>query len=68
MAMKKRSRAPTTTLTLAHPGATRRALRHLRQADPVLAGLIAQVGRCEYQLRSDGAHFDHLVRAIVYSN
>jgi len=28
--------------------------------------LIAQVGACGFQLRSDGAHFDHLTRAIVY--
>ena len=54
------------TLTLAHPGATRRAIRHLKRTDPVLANLITQVGACRYQLRSDGEHFDHLVRAIVY--
>jgi DNA-3-methyladenine glycosylase II len=53
-------------ITLAHPGATRRAIRHLRQRDPILARLITQIGRCGYQLRADGAHFDHLVRAIVY--
>ena len=53
-------------ITLAHPGATRRALRHLRRADPTLAKLIARVGTCGYELRSDGAHFDHLTRAIVY--
>ena len=64
--MKKGSAPATATLTLAHPGATRRALRHLRRTDPVLGKLIAQVGRCGYQLRADGAHFDHLVRAIVY--
>jgi DNA-3-methyladenine glycosylase II len=64
--MKKRSGRATARLTLAHPHATRRALRHLRQADPVLGRLIAQVGRCEFRLRTDGAHFDHLVRAIVY--
>lgn len=64
--MKKRAAPLPATLTLAHPGATRRALRHLRRTDPVLAKLIAQVGRCGYQLRVDGAHFDHLVRAIVY--
>ena len=64
--MKKRSRAATATLTLAHPGATRRALRHLKRSDPILGELIAQIGRCGYQLRTDGAHFDHLVRAIVY--
>jgi len=64
--MKKHPARSPATLTLAHPGASRRALRHLRRTDPVLAKLIAQVGRCGYQLRADGAHFDHLVRAIVY--
>ncbi|MGH7335536.1 MAG: DNA-3-methyladenine glycosylase family protein [Candidatus Rokuibacteriota bacterium] len=53
-------------LTLAHPGATRRAIRHLKRTDPILGRLIMQVGPCGYQLRSDGAHFDHLMRAIVY--
>ena len=64
--MKESSGATTATLTLAHPSATRRALRHLRRTDPVLGRLIGEVGRCGYQLRTDGAHFDHLVRAIVY--
>ena len=64
--MKKGSAPATARLTLAHPSATRRALRHLKRSDPILGGLIAQVGRCGYQLRADGAHFDHLVRAIVY--
>jgi DNA-3-methyladenine glycosylase II len=53
-------------LTLAHPRATRRAIRHLKRTDPVLGKLMTQVGACGYQLRSDGQHFDHLVRAIVY--
>ena len=64
--MKKGTSAATAKLTLAHPAATRRALRHLRRTDPVLGKLIAQIGQCGYQLRTDGAHFDHLVRAIVY--
>ena len=64
--MKKPAAPAPAALTLAQPGATRRALRHLRRTDPVLAKLIAEVGRCGYQLRADGAHFDHLVRAIVY--
>jgi len=46
--------------------AVRRALRHLRRADPRLRSLIERVGACGFQLRADGAHFDHLVRAIVY--
>src|SRR5207342_3644988 len=66
IAMKKGTSAATAALTLAHPSATRRALRHLRRTDPVLGKLITLVGRCGYQLRTDGAHFDHLVRAIVY--
>ena len=53
-------------ITLAHPRATHRAIRHLRRTDPVLGKLMTQVGACRYQLRSDGEHFDHLVRAIVY--
>jgi DNA-3-methyladenine glycosylase II len=64
--MKKDSGAATAKLTLAHPGASRRALRHLRRTDPVLGRLIDEVGRWGYRLRTDGAYFDHLVRAIVY--
>jgi DNA-3-methyladenine glycosylase II len=64
--MRKDSGTATAKLTLAHPGATRRALRHLRRTDLVLGKLIAQIGPCGYQMRTDGAHFDHLVRAIVY--
>jgi DNA-3-methyladenine glycosylase II len=59
------SKAPE-KFTLAHPGATRRAIRHLRRKDPTMGRLITQVGACRYRLRSDGAHFDHLMRAIVY--
>jgi DNA-3-methyladenine glycosylase II len=62
----KASKAPPRLITLAHPGATRRALRHLKRVDPTMGKLIARVGACRYQLRSDGAHFDHLTRAIVY--
>jgi DNA-3-methyladenine glycosylase II len=53
-------------ITLAHPGATRRAIRHLKSADPTLARLIERVGACQLAIRSDGAHFDHIARAIVY--
>jgi DNA-3-methyladenine glycosylase II len=58
--------AVATPITLAHPGATRRALRHLRRVDPTMGSLIEEVGACGYRLRSDGAHFDHITRAIVY--
>jgi len=65
-AVTARSTPPSVGLTLAHPGAIRRALRHLRRVDPVMGQVIAQVGACGYRLRSDGAHFDHITRAIVY--
>jgi DNA-3-methyladenine glycosylase II len=58
--------AATAAVTLAHPGATRRAVRHLKRADPIMARLIGEVGACGFRLRSDGAHFDHITRAIVY--
>jgi DNA-3-methyladenine glycosylase II len=53
-------------MTLAHPGATRRAVRHLKRVDPVLGRVIEQVGACGFRLRPEGAHFDHIARAIVY--
>ena len=53
-------------ITLAHPGATRRAVRHLKRVDPALRRVIEQVGACGLRLRIDGHAFDHIVRAIVY--
>ena len=53
-------------ITLAHPAATRRAVRHLKRVDPIMGRLITEVGACGFRLRSDGAHFDHITRAIVY--
>jgi DNA-3-methyladenine glycosylase II len=44
----------------------RKALAHLRQADPTLARVIERVGRCRFAPRAEGTHFDSLVRAIVY--
>jgi DNA-3-methyladenine glycosylase II len=44
----------------------RKALNHLRRADPVLARVIERVGPCRFSPRSDGSHFDALVRSIVY--
>ena len=43
-----------------------RAVRHLSAADPVLARVIASVGRCTLVPRREGTHFDHVSRAIVY--
>ncbi len=44
----------------------RRALLHLRKADPVLARVIDQVGACRFATTREGTHFDAVVRAIVY--
>ncbi|HSC32954.1 MAG TPA: hypothetical protein VLD17_14565 [Gemmatimonadaceae bacterium] len=43
----------------------RHAITHLRR-DPVLARVMADVGPCRFAPRSDGSHFDHVLRAIVY--
>jgi 3-methyladenine DNA glycosylase/8-oxoguanine DNA glycosylase len=48
------------------PSPHRKALTHLRRADPVIARVIDVVGPCRFQVRADGTHFDALVRAIVY--
>jgi len=42
------------------------AVRHLKRSDPTLRGLIESVGPCRLRPRTEGTHFDHLVRAIVY--
>jgi len=41
-------------------------MAHLASVDPVMAGVIARVGPCTLVVRSDGTHFDALVRAIVH--
>lgn len=43
-----------------------KAIRHLRKADPVLAGVIDRVGPCTLAPRTEGTHFDYVVRSIVY--
>jgi DNA-3-methyladenine glycosylase II len=42
------------------------AVAHLSAADPVLAAVIARVGPCGLRARSDGTHFDAVVRAIIF--
>ena len=44
----------------------RKATAHLASVDPVMANVIARVGPCTLVVRSDGTHFDALVRAIVH--
>lgn len=47
------------------PALHRRAVRHLKRCDPVLAAVVtAHKGR-RFELRTGGSHFDAIVRAIV---
>ncbi|HLA89500.1 MAG TPA: DNA-3-methyladenine glycosylase [Gemmatimonadaceae bacterium] len=41
------------------------ALRHLRAADPALGRVIARVGPYALAPRTDGTHFDYVVRCII---
>ena len=43
----------------------RKALAHLRSADPALGAVIDKVGPFKLIARADGTHFDHVVRSIV---
>lgn len=43
-----------------------KAVNHLKRVDPVMADVIAQVGRCTLTPRTEWTHFDALVRSIVY--
>jgi len=45
---------------------SRAAVRHLKRVDPTLRRVIERVGPCRLAIRSEGADFDHLARAIVY--
>ena len=44
----------------------RKAILHLKKVDPTLAAVIERVGPCRFEPRADGAHFDHIAKAIVY--
>jgi DNA-3-methyladenine glycosylase II len=48
------------------PDELRRAVRHLRAADPILARLIQAVGPCRYRVDRGGGPFAALAEAIVY--
>lgn len=45
---------------------TRRAVTHLKRADPVMARIIARVGPCRFGPVRAGSHFYHIARSIVY--
>lgn len=44
----------------------RKAVNHLKKVDPVMAEVIALVGRCDLQPRADGTHFDAVMRSIIF--
>jgi DNA-3-methyladenine glycosylase II len=44
----------------------RKALAHLRKADPVLARVIEQVGPCRLKPMTEGSHFEFIARSIIY--
>src|ERR1043165_7267939 len=44
----------------------RKAVRHLKKSDPVMARVIADVGPCRFQRREFGSYFDALCRSIVF--
>ena len=44
----------------------RKALAHLRRADPVLRKVIEQVGPCRLRPLTEGSHFEFIARAIIY--
>jgi DNA-3-methyladenine glycosylase II len=43
----------------------RKAMKHLRTADPALGAIIDRVGPYKLVPRAEGTHFDHVVRSIV---
>ena len=49
-----------------HPTTIRKAVSHLKKADPTMARLIAEVGPCRYEVKQFGTHFDALCRSIIY--
>jgi DNA-3-methyladenine glycosylase II len=49
-----------------NPARLRRAERHLRGRDPVLAGIIGQVGRCSWETERGGSAFSSLIEAMLY--
>jgi DNA-3-methyladenine glycosylase II len=45
---------------------SRAAVLHLRRSDPVMARVIDAVGPCRFAPRTDGTHFQAVIRSIVY--
>lgn len=49
-----------------HALTRRKAVAHLRAADPEMADVIERVGRCTWEGATDHSHFGFVVRCIVY--
>jgi 3-methyladenine DNA glycosylase/8-oxoguanine DNA glycosylase len=49
-----------------HATERRKAVAHLRKADPALGAVIDKVGRCEWEGATAHTHFGYLLRCIVY--
>ncbi len=45
---------------------SKRAIAHLRRADPAIAAVIDLVGPCRFAANAAGTHLDAVIRAIVY--
>ena len=44
----------------------RKAILHLRRADPVLSKVIDKVGPCRLRPLTEGSHFEFIARSIIY--
>jgi DNA-3-methyladenine glycosylase II len=44
----------------------RKAISHLKKTDPVMAEVITCVGACKADPRTDGSHFDAVMRSIIF--
>src|SRR5690349_2791908 len=44
----------------------RKAVNHLRKVDPVMAGVIADVGPCRFRVSNELTHFEAVLRSIIY--
>jgi DNA-3-methyladenine glycosylase II len=44
----------------------RKAINHLKKVDPVMAEVIALVGKCDLAPRADGTHFDAVMHSIIF--
>jgi DNA-3-methyladenine glycosylase II len=50
----------------AHANLRRKAIAHLKKADPTMGQVITRVGRCDWEGKTDHTHFGYVLRCIVY--